>query len=65
MGGLVSFMNGGIGRLARVVLGAVLIYVGLSAVGGTAGAVIAVIGVVPIVMGVWGRCLIELIPGAA
>jgi hypothetical protein len=65
MAGLASFMNGAIGRIARVILGVVLIYVGLSSVGGTAGVVIAVIGVVPLVMGLWGRCLIELIPGAS
>lgn len=65
MGGLVAFMNTAIGRVARVILGVVLIYVGLSSVGGTAGAIVAVIGLVPLVMGLWGRCLIGLIPGSA
>lgn len=65
MAGLVSFMNGAIGRGVRVILGIVLIYVGLSSVGGTAGAVVALIGVVPLVMGVWGRCLIELVSGTS
>jgi hypothetical protein len=65
MGAIATFMNTGIGRVLRIVLGLVLIYLGLVTLGGAGGAVLAVIGVVPIVMGLWGRCLVEFIPGVA
>lgn len=58
MGGLITFMQGTWGRLLRIVLGIVLIYVGWVVVGGTTGTIVAVIGLVPIVMGVWGPCLL-------
>lgn len=64
MGALVNFMNSVVGRAARVILGLVLIYVGLSVVGGTGGTILAVVGVVPILLGATGRCLIEFVPGA-
>ncbi len=60
MNALINFMNGGIGRAARVVLGLALVYSGLFlAGGGLAGYVVALIGFIPIAMGVWGRCLLE------
>ena len=61
MKGLIDFMQGAFGRVLRVVLGLVLIYAGLALVGGTAGIVIAVIGLVPIAMGVWGPCLLGFV----
>ena len=61
MKGFISFMQGTWGRLLRVILGLALIYVGLVVVGGTAGIIIAVIGIVPMVMGVWGPCLIGFV----
>jgi hypothetical protein len=54
----IDFMQGNLGRVLRVVLGLALIYVGLAVVGGAAGIIIAVIGVLPIAMGVWGPCLL-------
>jgi Inner membrane protein YgaP-like, transmembrane domain len=58
---LIEFMNGGLGRTARIVLGLALVYVGLVALSGTlAGYVIAIVGLAPIVLGFWGRCLLEL-----
>jgi Inner membrane protein YgaP-like, transmembrane domain len=60
MKALVDFMNGGLGRAARVVLGLVLVYVGLFTFGGgLTGYVVALIGLAPIVMGFWGHCLLE------
>lgn len=64
MSGLTSFMNGPVGRIGRIVLGVALIYVGLGVLGGTTGYVVAAVGVLPIVLGASGRCLIELLPGA-
>ncbi len=59
---LIDFLNGGLGRSARVVLGLVLVYVGLFTLGGgLTGYVVALIGLVPIVMGFWGRCLLEIV----
>jgi hypothetical protein len=53
----VSFMRSTNGRLLRVVAGVVLILVGLAAVGGTGGVIIAIIGVVPLLAGIFNFCL--------
>lgn len=52
-----------LGRGARVVLGIVLIVIGV-AVGGAAGLLIGVVGLVPIVAGVANVCLIAPVIGA-
>ncbi len=62
MSNLIQFLNGAVGRLLRVALGIALIWYGLLALGGTAGAILAVVGLVPIGLGVWGHCLLELVP---
>ncbi len=59
--GLIGFMNGAAGRAARVLLGLALIAWGLTSLGGTTGLVVAVIGLLPIAMGIWGRCLLEIV----
>lgn len=53
-----------LGRGARVVLGVVLIILGLAVVGDTAGLILAAVGVVPILAGVFNVCLIGPIIGA-
>jgi Protein of unknown function (DUF2892) len=53
-------MEGPVGRVLRVALGAILIYVGLGQMSGTAGRVVAVAGLLPIAMGLWGPCLVRL-----
>jgi hypothetical protein len=58
MGALADLMNTTAGRAARVILGLALIYIGLAVVGGTGGMILAAVGVVPIVLGATGRCLI-------
>jgi hypothetical protein len=63
MSSLTQFMNSAAGRIARVLLGVVLIVVGLNSIGGGAGYVVAAIGLVPIALGLSGRCLIEFLPG--
>ncbi|WP_369294024.1 YgaP-like transmembrane domain [Tepidiforma sp.] len=60
---LAKFMGSTAGRLLRVVLGIVLIVVGL-VVGGPAGWVIAIIGLVPIAAGAANVCLIAPVIGA-
>jgi len=52
----VCFMRGRAGRIARAGLGVALIAVGLLAVGGTAGTLVAVFGLVPIASGATGIC---------
>lgn len=61
---LAKFMAGPVGRGARIVLGIVLIVLGLSVVGDTAGLILAAVGVVPILAGVFNICLIGPIIGA-
>ena len=62
MNGLVQFMNTWMGRLLRIVLGLALMYVGFVVMGASVlGIIVAIIGIVPILMGVIGRCLIEFI----
>ncbi len=56
---LAKFMNTTLGRALRVVLGVALIFTGLAVVGGTAGLIVAIIGLAPIGMAAWGHCLLE------
>jgi hypothetical protein len=61
MNNLIHFMQSGIGRALRIVLGLVLVYLGLVVLGGTTGIIVAVIGLLPIVMGIWGPCLLGFV----
>ena len=55
-----AFMEGSFGRALRVGLGLVLIYLGLVQLGGIGGRVLAVVGLLPVAMGAWGPCLVNL-----
>lgn len=57
MNGFLKFMQSTAGRLARMLVGIVLIVVGIMMVGGGAGAILAVVGAVPLLAGVLGVCL--------
>ena len=61
MDALVRLMNSPVGRLGRVALGVALIAYGLMVLGGTAGYVVAAVGLVPIALGSAGRCMVEFI----
>jgi len=61
MKGLINFMQSGWGRVLRVVLGLVLVYVGWVVLGGTVGIIVAIVGLLPIVMGIWGPCLLGFV----
>jgi hypothetical protein len=50
------FMASYYGRALRAVLGVTLIVVGLALVGGTAGWIVAALGLIPITAGVLGLC---------
>lgn len=52
----VCFMRGRSGRHARAGLGVALIAAGLLLIGGTAGTIVAVFGLVPIASGATGIC---------
>lgn len=56
--GFVGFMRSVSGRLLRSAAGIALILIGLLAVGGTGGIVMAVVGVVPLLAGVFNFCLL-------
>jgi hypothetical protein len=55
-----AVMEGPIGRLLRVVLGIVLIYLGLVRMSGMGGRLVAIAGLLPFAMGLWGPCLVHL-----
>jgi hypothetical protein len=60
MNKFVEVMEGPVGRVLRVLLGVSLIYVGLGRMSGIGGRVLAIAGLLPIAMGVWGPCLVHL-----
>jgi hypothetical protein len=51
------FMSSLSGRLLRIVAGIVLIIVGLAVVHGTGGIILAIVGLVPLVAGVFNFCV--------
>lgn len=61
--GIAKFMASTAGRLARIIAGIVLIAAGFM-VGGTAGWVIGIVGLVPIAAGAADVCLIAPLFGA-
>ncbi len=58
-----AFLAGPIGRWGRIVLGAVLVTVGVLT-GGVVGVVVALVGLVPVGLGMSNRCLISRVIGA-
>jgi hypothetical protein len=62
--GLARFMASAAGRLIRIVVGVVLIWIGLTTVGGTGGWVLAIIGLLPLAAGVMNFCVTGLLFGA-
>jgi Inner membrane protein YgaP-like, transmembrane domain len=55
--GFARFMSSLAGRLIRIVAGIILIIVGLTVVHGTGGIILAIIGLVPLVAGVFNFCV--------
>ncbi|MEO8391449.1 MAG: DUF2892 domain-containing protein [Chloroflexota bacterium] len=64
MNPFVKFMASSNGRIARIVAGIALIALGLAAIGGTAGIVVAVIGAVPLLAGIFDFCVFAPLFGA-
>ena len=65
MNGFVNFMASGTGRIARIVAGIALIAGGLLAVEGTAGIILAVVGLLPLAAGVFDFCVFAPLFGRA
>ena len=57
MNPLISFMASPAGRITRIVAGAALIAWGLLGLGGTTGIVVAIVGAVPLVAGLFDFCV--------
>ena len=55
--GFVNFMRSNAGRLLRIVAGIALILIGLLAIGGTGGVILAIVGLVPLAAGIFNFCL--------
>jgi len=64
MNAFIKFMASPVGRVVRIVVGILLIAIGLWAVKGTAGIILAIIGLVPLAAGVFDFCLIAPLFGA-
>ena len=61
--GFIDFMASNAGRVVRIVAGAALIGVGLLVVKGTGGVVLAIVGLLPIVTGVFDVCIFAPLAG--
>ncbi len=55
--GFAKFMSSTVGRAVRIIAGLALIVIGLAS-GGTGGIILAVVGVVPLLAGIFDVCLI-------
>ncbi len=62
--GFAKFMSSGLGRGLRIVVGLALIAIGLVSVGGTGGLILAIVGAVPLLAGVFDVCLFAPLFGA-
>ncbi len=63
MRGLICWLATSGGRLARVVAGIVLVVVGLLVIGGVGGIILALIGLVPLLAGLFDRCVFAPLGG--
>ncbi len=62
--GFAKFMSSGLGRGLRIVVGLALIAIGLVSVGGIGGLILAIVGAVPLLAGVFDVCLFAPLFGA-
>ena len=61
--GLARFINSPAGRVFRVVVGVALILWGYTRLGSSAGVVLIVVGLIPLVAGVFDLCLVSALLG--
>jgi hypothetical protein len=64
MNPFVTFMSSTTGRIVRIVAGAALVAWSLLGLGGTAGIVVAVVGAVPLLAGLFDFCVFAPLFGA-
>ncbi|HSB00274.1 MAG TPA: DUF2892 domain-containing protein [Anaerolineales bacterium] len=64
MNPFVKFMASAAGRVIRIAAGLALVLWGLMSIGGTTGVVVAVIGLVPLVAGLFDFCIFAPLFGA-
>jgi hypothetical protein len=64
MNPFVAFLASTAGRAVRIVAGIALIAIGLLVVGGTAGIIVAVVGAVPLLAGLFDFCVFAPLFGA-
>lgn len=58
-----AWMAGPAGRIARIIIGAALVVVGVL-VGGAVGIIVALVGLVPVGLGMSNRCIVSKAIGA-
>jgi p-aminobenzoyl-glutamate transporter AbgT len=63
MAGLFNFLASTNGRIVRAVAGLILIVIGLVAMTGAGGIIVAIIGLVPLAAGVFDFCLFAPLAG--
>ncbi len=63
MNSLVQFLASMNGRVLRAVAGIILIVLGVAVVGGTAGWIIAIVGLIPLAAGVFDFCVMAPLMG--
>lgn len=51
------FMSSSFGRILRIVAGIVLIVLGLAVIHGTGGTILAIVGLVPLIAGLFNFCV--------
>jgi hypothetical protein len=64
MNPLITFVASPAGRIVRVVAGIALMAWGLMGLGGTAGIIVAIVGAVPLVAGLFDFCVFAPLFGA-
>ncbi len=64
MNAFVTFMASASGRIARIVAGIALMAWGMIGLGGTTGLIVAVVGAVPLLAGLFDFCLFAPLFGA-
>ena len=57
MKGFFRFMGSSAGRITRVVAGLALVLIGLVWMGGTGGWILAIVGLVPLLAGLFDKCV--------
>ncbi len=64
MNPFVKFMSSSAGRITRIIAGLVIIALGLLVLKGTGGIIVAIIGAVPLVAGLFDFCVFAPLFGA-